>query len=106
MPVVISLLNSFTGIAVAMVGFILANTALIVTGCLVGTSGVILTLIMCKAMNSSIIKLLFSAGKKMSAAAKGGAYSEPKSISAEDAYHLVETGQEAWDIIAKKYKIK
>jgi NAD(P) transhydrogenase subunit beta len=95
MPVIISLMNSLTGIAVAMVGFILGNTVLIVTGCLVGTSGVILTLIMCKAMNRSIGNILFSGfGASGSQGGKaGGPAGEPKSISAEDAYLILEAAQ-------------
>ena len=91
MPVVISLLNSFTGLAVAATGFVLANPALIISGTLVGASGTLLTILMCKAMNRSIANVLFAGvGGGTPAAASGGAAGAgaPKTareISAEDA---------------------
>ena len=75
MPVVIALLNSYSGIAAALAGFILGNTVLIVAGSLVGTSGLILTNIMCVAMNRSLANVLFG---KM---AEGG-----ESIDADEIY--------------------
>jgi len=93
MPCVISLLNSLTGIALAMAGFMISNTALIVSGALVGASGIILTMIMCKAMNRSIGNLLFSGFGAVDAVSKGGSGVEPKAISVEDAFVILEAAQ-------------
>ncbi|MCR4671469.1 MAG: NAD(P)(+) transhydrogenase (Re/Si-specific) subunit beta [Saccharofermentans sp.] len=93
MPVIISFLNALSGLAAAFAGFPIGNTVLIVSGCLVGTSGLILTLIMCKAMNRTFYSLLFKSfgAKKSSAAA--GEHKEPKSMSVEDAYLVLEAAK-------------
>jgi proton-translocating NAD(P)+ transhydrogenase subunit beta len=87
MPVVISLLNAFTGLAAAAAGFALDNVVLIVAGTLVGSSGTILTMEMSRAMNRSISNLLFSGfGAAPAGAAAAGAEDRPvRSTSAQDA---------------------
>jgi H+-translocating NAD(P) transhydrogenase subunit beta len=89
MPVVISLLNAFTGLAAASAGFVLENTALIIGGTLVGASGTLLTILMGRAMNRSLANVLFGAfGAPAPAAASGAASSDGKSyreVTAEDA---------------------
>jgi len=92
MPVVISLLNSFSGIAAAAAGFAISNILLIVAGSLVGASGVILTTIMCKAMNRSLSNVLFSGFGAVAPAGDGPQIEqgEVKPISADDAYYVLE----------------
>ena len=89
MPVVISLLNSYSGLAACAAGFAIGNNLLIVAGSLVGASGIILTKIMCKAMNRSLTNVLFSgfgAVKKSTAKVEG----EVKPLTPEDAYYILE----------------
>ena len=92
MPVVISLLNSFSGIAAAFAGLLLLNNVLIVAGSLVGASGLILTVIMAKAMNRSINNILFvgyaSSSSKSSSSEEQG---EVSPISVSDAYLILES---------------
>lgn len=96
MPIVIALLNSYSGLAAAATGFVLNNTALIISGSLVGASGIILTNIMCKAMNRSLANVLFGgfgavdnttiSGDEMYAG-------KVKSTSAEEVAMILKTAQ-------------
>ena len=89
MPVVISLLNSYSGLAACAAGFAVNNNILIVAGALVGASGIILTQIMCKAMNRSLANVLFSgfgSGKVEATVVEG----EIKPITADDAFYILE----------------
>ena len=90
MPVVISLLNSFSGIAAALAGLLLLNNVLIVAGSLVGASGLILTIIMAKAMNRSISNILF-VGYASSSTSKGSEeQGEVNPINVSDAFLILE----------------
>ena len=90
MPVVISLLNSFSGIAAAFAGLLLLNNVLIVAGSLVGASGLILTIIMAKAMNRSIGNILFVGYASSSSTSKSEETGEVKPINVSDAYLILE----------------
>ena len=93
MPVIISFLNALSGLAAAFAGFAINNTVLVVSGCLVGASGLILTLIMCKAMNRTFASLLFKSFGGSKKKGNGGPAKEPKAMSVEDAYMILEAAK-------------
>jgi len=92
MPVVISLLNSYSGLAACAAGFALENNLLIVAGSLVGASGIILTNIMCKAMNRSLVSVLTS-GFQPVVTSEMVIEGEVKPLSADDAFYVLEAAQ-------------
>jgi len=94
MPVVISLLNSYSGIAAAMTGFVIRNEVLIIAGSLVGSSGIILSNIMCRAMNRSLANVLFGAfGATVAKSLKSAEGLTVKQTTADDAAVLLAYAQ-------------
>ena len=95
MPTVISLLNSYAGLSAVAMGFVLENKVLIIAGALDGSSGLILSIIMCRAMNRSFTNVLFGAFGQVQASAKDAAEQKPvKSATAQDAADLLELARE------------
>lgn len=94
MPVVISLLNSYSGLAAAMTGFVLSNMVLIVSGALVGASGLILTRIMCQAMNRSLANVVFGAvGVEGGTGGRAAERRQVTEYSEEDAVMMLDAAQ-------------
>ncbi|MFH1118830.1 MAG: NAD(P)(+) transhydrogenase (Re/Si-specific) subunit beta [Bacteroidota bacterium] len=96
MPVVISLLNSFTGVAAAMGGFLYGNQAMLTGGILVGSSGTILTILMCKAMNRSLLNVIIGAFGVAGAAGTEAEDKTVKEISLSDAAVLLSYSQKIY----------
>ena len=90
MPVVIALLNSYSGLAAAATGFVVDQPVLIISGSLVGASGIILTSLMCKAMNRSLLSVLFGGGMTSSYEQDEGIYATVKRTTAEDVAMMVD----------------
>ncbi len=93
MPVVISLMNSYSGLACAATGFVIDNNALIISGSLVGASGVILTQIMCKAMNRSLFNVLFGIGASSGSGPSDEIYANVRSTSADEVAMMLDGAQ-------------
>jgi NAD(P) transhydrogenase subunit beta len=95
MPTVISLLNAYAGLAAVAMGFVLENKVLIIAGALDGSSGLILSIIMCRAMNRSFTNVLFGAFGQVQASTKGAAEQKPvKSVTAQDVADLLEMARD------------
>jgi proton-translocating NAD(P)+ transhydrogenase subunit beta len=90
MPVVICLLNSYSGMAACATGFVLRNNVLIVTGALVGSSGIILTQIMCRAMNRSLANVLFGGFGARAQTVGTATQGEVRTVTPDDAWMLLE----------------
>lgn len=102
MPVVISLLNSYSGIAASMTGFVIHNNVLIIAGALVGSSGIILSQIMCKAMNRSLANVLFGAfGGDAAGGGKSAEGLTVRQVTVEDA--AVQLGYAQFVIVVPGY---
>ncbi len=93
MPVVIALLNSYSGLAAAATGFVLPNNVLIISGSLVGASGLILCSLMCKAMNRSLFNVLFGVMKAGTVADADEVYKSVRSTTADDLAMILDTAQ-------------
>ena len=93
MPVIISFLNSLSGVAASMTGFVLSNNVLIISGALVGASGLILTQIMCVAMNRTLGNVLFSGFGQEGGSAGSDEYGPVKSYSPEEAAMVLESAE-------------
>lgn len=93
MPVVIALLNSYSGLAAAMTGFAINNSVLIISGSLVGASGIILSQLMCKAMNRSLANVMFGSSTATRGAQANEVYAKVRSATADDIALMLDTAQ-------------
>lgn len=95
MPVAVSLLNSYSGLAASMTGFVLQNNMLIIAGALVGASGIILTIIMCKGMNRSLLNVVLGGWAEAGGDGSGGdgPQGEVKTIDSEELAMLLDSAQ-------------